>query len=478
MSHSLTSLVCACLVVSQSVLGVAPEAPKPSLSSATQPSTLISVPEGTPVLIRLGQALASNSAHVDDPVVFYVVEDVTTNTGAVVISKGAEARGRVRDALAARRIGRRGKLDLEVDSVQSITGERIAVRADRKAEGKGSTGNMAAALATTAVVVGAPIASLWLLKHGHNTEIPVGTAFVVYTIGDVKVDTAKAQPPSSTSPLLWYQSAFLHGDADGMDKQVKAAADKPGMADVLLAARSDTEAYRGRLTEAREFTRRAVECALHENDKEHAALWQANGALHEAELKSPEQAQQQAAAALAVSPSKDVKILAALALARAGQPKRADTLIARLAEKFPSDATLDDYWLPVVRAASQLSREKPAKAIELLQAAGPYEMDSPQPMEVAPFYPAYLRGEALLALGKGAAAAAEFEKITSHPGAIVYFPLGALAHLELARAYALQGDRDKARAAYLHFLQLWEAADPDLAVFKQAKTEYSKYLTN
>lgn len=478
MRYSLASLVGVFLLLPPPLVRGAECPPKASSPPTAQQSTVVAIPDGTPVLIRLGRTLTSNDAHVDDPVAFYVLEDVKASGGTVVISKGAEARGHVSEVLAARRIGRRGKLDLTVDSVQLVNGERIAVRADHAAEGKSSTGNMAAALTTTAVLVGAPIASLWLLKHGQNTEVPVGSSFFVYTTGDIKTDLSKNQPVPPASPLLSYQLAFLQGDAGRMGEQVKGAADKPGLADLLLAAQSDTEAYCGRLTEAREFTHRAIDSALQENQKEHAAVWRAYGALHEAELKNPEQAQQQAAAALAASGSKDVKILAALALARAGQPKRAQALIAKLAEKFPSDATLDHYWVPVVRAAGQLSRRKPAKAVEILQATAPYEMDSPQPLEVTPLYPAYLRGEALIALGNGTAAAAEFAKITSHPGAIVNFPLGALAYLELARAYALQGDGDRARASYLRFFELWKTADVDSALLTQSKSEYSKYITN
>ena len=150
----------------------------------------------------------------------------------------------------------------------------------------------------------------------------------------------------------------------------------------------------------------------------------------------------------------------------------------KLKDRFPSDAMLNYYWLPSIEAAGQLSRGKPAKAIELLKAAGQHEMDSPSPLELSPFYPVYLRGEALLAVGDGAAAAAEFEKITAHPGLVVNFPLGALAQVELARAYALQNDGDRSRAAYERFLEIWKSADPDLAVHKRALAEHAKYASH
>ena len=89
-------------------------------------------------------------------------------------------------------------------------------------------------------------------------------------------------------------------------------------------------------------------------------------------------------------------------------------------------------------------------------------------------YPAYLRGQAYLKLRQGSAAAAEFQKIVDHPGAILYDPTGALAHLGLARAYALSGDTAKARIAYQDFFALWKNADPDLPILKEAKAEYAK----
>ena len=88
-------------------------------------------------------------------------------------------------------------------------------------------------------------------------------------------------------------------------------------------------------------------------------------------------------------------------------------------------------------------------------------------------YPIYVRGEAYLAAHQGKEAAAEFQKILDHRGIVLNFPLGALVHLGIGRAYALQGDSAKARAAYQDFFTLWKDADPDIPVLQQAKTEFA-----
>jgi hypothetical protein len=109
-----------------------------------------------------------------------------------------------------------------------------------------------------------------------------------------------------------------------------------------------------------------------------------------------------------------------------------------------------------------------------LEAAAPYELGGPPQLQVGTMYPVYIRGQAHLMAHNGAAAGTEFQKFLDHRGITLNFPLGALAHLGLARAYALQGDTAKARAAYQDFLTLWKDADPDIPVLKEAKAEYAK----
>jgi serine/threonine protein kinase/predicted Zn-dependent protease len=274
--------------------------------------------------------------------------------------------------------------------------------------------------------------------------------------------------------LLRYYLAFLHQDAAEMDRQVAWGAGKPGDEDPLLSAQSDTEAYYGRLAKAREFSRRASDSAIRADSKETAALWQVNAALREAEFGNSEPAQRSAEAALALSPGRDVQVLAALTEARAGNPNRAEQLAQQLQKSNPLNTVLKLYWLPTIQAAIQLDRGNSAQAIEILQAAAPYETGGPPPFQLMTLYPAYLRGEAYLSGHQGRAAAAEFRKLIDHRGMVANFPTGVLAHLGLARAYALSGDTAKSKAAYQDFLALWKDADSDIPVLKEARAEYEK----
>jgi eukaryotic-like serine/threonine-protein kinase len=159
----------------------------------------------------------------------------------------------------------------------------------------------------------------------------------------------------------------------------------------------------------------------------------------------------------------------ALALAFSGDAVRASTLADDLAYRFPDHTIVQSYELPTIRAQLALSHDDPSGAIEILQAAVPYELS-----DSGALYPVYVRGEAFLAAHKGNEAAAEFQKILDHPGVVVNAPIGALAHLGLGRAYALSGDKTKAKSAYQDFLSIWKNADPDIPMLKQAKAEYAK----
>jgi serine/threonine protein kinase/Tfp pilus assembly protein PilF len=273
---------------------------------------------------------------------------------------------------------------------------------------------------------------------------------------------------------LGYYLAFLHNDTAAMAQHVAWGAGKPGDEDPLLATQSDTEGYYGHLAAARDFARRAVDSAVRADSKETAALWQANGALREAEFGNTAQSRQAANAALSLSPGRDVKVLAALALARAGDIPHARALAGELEKTYPTNTTLKLYWFPIMRAAIALSSEKPADALVALEAVAPYEFGTPPPLQEGTIYPAYIRGEAYLANHNGAVAAREFQKFLDHRGLVVNFPLASLAHLGLARAYALSGDTAKARTTYQDFLTLWKDADPDIPILKEAKAEYAK----
>jgi serine/threonine protein kinase/predicted Zn-dependent protease len=274
--------------------------------------------------------------------------------------------------------------------------------------------------------------------------------------------------------LHWwmYYLAFLQGDVAEMKQAVSWGAGKPGEEDFLLSAQADTEGYYGRLVTARDFTRRAADSAARADSKETAAIWQVVAALREVEFGNATLAAQDVGAALALSQGRDVKIIAALTLARAGNTARAETMMEELEKSNPSNTMLKVYWVPTIQAAVALNSGKSSEALTYLETAAPYELGAPPPYQVGgPIYPAFLRGQAFLLAKNGQAAAAEFQKLLDHRGIVLNYPTGALAHLGLARAYALSGDTAKAKAAYNDFLTLWKDADPDIPILVAAKSE-------
>jgi DNA-binding winged helix-turn-helix (wHTH) protein/tetratricopeptide (TPR) repeat protein len=262
-----------------------------------------------------------------------------------------------------------------------------------------------------------------------------------------------------------YSLAFLKGDADGMARVAESA---PADKTLLLVLQGFTEAYYGRLRKARELLRRAVESAKQNGAVDTAASFQAFGGLIEAYLGDLQHARADADAALRLTANRDAQTAAALALALAGDTEHAEKLTAELNKNFPLDTGVQRVWVPMIRGAIALSRKNPAKAIELLRVTSPYELGTPR------LLPIYERGQAYLMLHNGSAAAADFQKVIDHPGIVREFPVGALAHLGAARAYALQGDTAESRAAYQDFLSLWKDADPDIPILKQVKAEYAK----
>jgi eukaryotic-like serine/threonine-protein kinase len=274
--------------------------------------------------------------------------------------------------------------------------------------------------------------------------------------------------------LHWgiYLLAFYNNDPPEMERQLNWAAGKPGSEDLLLSTQSDTEAYYGHLIKARDYSRRAVDAAVRADSKETAAFRQINAALREAEYGNTELGKQQVAAARALAPGKDVKLLSALALARAGDLADARALTDEVAKAYPLDTMLKVYWLPTIRAAIDLAGSNSLQALIDLEPTAPYELGQPPQFQLGTLYPVYLRGIAQLAAHNGTAAAAEFQKFLDHRGIVLNYPLGVLAHLGLARAYALSGDTRKSKMAYQDFFTLWKDADPEIPILKQAKAEY------
>jgi serine/threonine protein kinase/tetratricopeptide (TPR) repeat protein len=306
---------------------------------------------------------------------------------------------------------------------------------------------------------------------------------MVYTclgrLDEAKATYEQSQTRKLDDPYLHagrYGVAFLENDAAEMQRQLSWAMGKPGAEDYLLSIHSDTEAYTGRLGKARELSRQAADAARRNDQKETAALRLLNAALRDAEVGESSQAREQTMSAMALASSRDLQILAALALARAGEAARAQTMANDLAERSPLNTMLMGYWLPTIRAAIELNHKRPEKAVELLKAASAYELGQPEPVTQVggSLYPVYVRGEAYLKAGEGHQATTEFQKLIDHRSIVQNFVLGALAHLQLGRAKAMSGDKEGARKAYQDFFALWTDADPDIPILKQAKAEYAK----
>jgi len=275
--------------------------------------------------------------------------------------------------------------------------------------------------------------------------------------------------------LELYRLAFVRDDTADMQKQVTLAAgtDFEGY---FLDMQSETEAYHGRIRKAREFTRRAVKLEIggHEDGMEWAGGFEMKSALREAAFGYHEQAKHDVTTALSYSRQPDVRFRAAFVLALVGDTGRGESIAAELAKRYPLDTSINMYGVPSVRAAIELSRNNPAKAVQELDVTSPYELGCD--FDEMPFFPVYIRGQAFLAMHQGREAAAEFRKYIDHPGVVLNNPLGAVARVGLARAYAMQGDTAKARAAYQDFFSLWKDADPDVPILKEAKAEYAKLM--
>jgi len=283
-----------------------------------------------------------------------------------------------------------------------------------------------------------------------------------------------------------YALAFLRNDASTMAEQQQWFVGRPEE-NYGLSLASDTEAYAGHLGKARELTKRSADSAIHADNKEEGAIWLENAGLREAAFGNVNESRQEVAEGLKLAPAgPGTNAEAALAFAMAGDTARAESLAQDLNKRYPLDTQMQALWLTAIRAQLALNRENAAEALNDLQvAAPPIEFGQIQVLNnLSCLYPTYIRGEAYLAAGQGKEAAAEFQKILDHSGLVWNCWTGALAHLGVARANALQAktsqgaDADAARvralAAYKDFLTLWKNADPDIPILKEAKAEYAK----
>jgi DNA-binding winged helix-turn-helix (wHTH) protein/tetratricopeptide (TPR) repeat protein len=283
----------------------------------------------------------------------------------------------------------------------------------------------------------------------------------------------KLMGPHFYLPL--YEIAFLENDAAGKTQQIKAAEGIPEVEGTMLASEADSAAFFGRLKDARVLSRRAADSAEQAEEGEAAATFIAVSALREGLFGNKEEARRSAALAVDRSTGRDVQYGAALAFAYAGEDRRAQALTDDLARRFPEDTVVQFNFLPTLRARLAINRGNPAEAIEGLRGATSYELGQStfSTYGWTAMYPIFVRGEAYLAAHQGAEAAAEFQRILAHRGIALNSPIAALAHLQLARAYALSGDTLHAKSAYQDFLSLWSDADRDIPILSQAKRAFS-----
>jgi eukaryotic-like serine/threonine-protein kinase len=293
---------------------------------------------------------------------------------------------------------------------------------------------------------------------------------------DAVAEEAHAKGRDSNLETVLYGIAFYRDDTAGMARQVARATGAPGEDNLLLALEADTAAYFGHLGKAQESSRRAAASANLAAEKETAAGFYAVSALREALFGNAAKARQQAMTAKRGLAGRDRHYAVALALAYAGDADQAQALADDLGKRFPEDTVVQVNYLPALRAKLALLHLDPQGALVILRAASPYELGMPSLnyYNWPNMYPVYARGEAYLAAHQGSEAAAEFQKILDHRGIVLNEPIGALAHLQLGRAYAMQGETAKSRAAYQDFLALWKDGDPDIPILQRAKTEYAK----
>lgn len=316
-------------------------------------------------------------------------------------------------------------------------------------------------------------------------DFPVAYAFRIFLnvalnrFDEAKAVYAEAPAGKLRTPyvdVVMYYLAFAQDDTAGMAQHAAKLEPLPRWGHQVLTMESDTAAYSGHLKAARELTRRAMDGAQRAGEKDAPALYSGTSALREAWFGNTGEARQRATLALKLSSSRDLQYFAALAFAYAGEDERAKTLADDLDKSFPEDTIVQFNYLPSIRGKLALNKGDAAHAIESLGPVTPYELGATRSTDLdwTAMFPVFVRGEAFLAARRGSDAATEFKKIVDHRGLVLNQPIGALAHLGLGRAYVLQGDPVKAKAAYQDFLALWKDADLDIPVLQQAKAEYAK----
>jgi tetratricopeptide (TPR) repeat protein len=289
---------------------------------------------------------------------------------------------------------------------------------------------------------------------------------------EARASVEQAQAKELDSSLLHlglYELAFVQNDASGVAHEVAWAMGKPGVGREITYLEADAASYSGQLAKANKLTQLAMASSRSAEESEIVAKRDAVTALRGALFGNVAGAREAAATALRISANRDVEASVGIALALAGDTPEAQRLAEDLAKRFPEDTSVQFNYLPTIRGSIALVQNAASKTIEELRTASPYELGT-LPGELS-LMPVYIRAQAYLAENDGGAAAAEFQKILDHRGIVVTEAIGALAHLGLGRACALEGDNAKARTAYQDFLRLWKDADTDIGILQEAKAE-------
>jgi serine/threonine protein kinase/tetratricopeptide (TPR) repeat protein len=288
-------------------------------------------------------------------------------------------------------------------------------------------------------------------------------------IDEAKADfeTALRLTPNASYPRFWLAVAALaQGDLAEMEKQESRIHDNPYMEMYMILIHGDLAASQGRLQQAHTYYEKARQLG---HQTQLPAL-EASGLLAEATAHSQygdsKPAVALASSALALSKDYETKISAAYALGLADEEKKALDESVAIAHDRPNDTLVQSVWVPTIEALVALHRNDAAKALQLLDAASPYDKGN--------FRVLYVRGIAYLKNGKGNEAVQEFQKVLALRNIFPSDPTMTLAHLGIARGYALAGDVAKSRAAYQDCFALWKDADSDIPILKQAKAEYAK----
>ncbi len=270
-----------------------------------------------------------------------------------------------------------------------------------------------------------------------------------------------------------YWRAFLLNDTQEMTRLLALAPGVLGAQSILLSEQANTEAYSGHFRKARQLSLVAANQMQIGGQKEAAGLCLAQVAIREAEIGDSVRSRDFISKALHLSHDQNVVALAAVVMARTGDSLKAVSLADELERDYPSNTFIQKYWLPIIRAETEIHQGKAPEALDTLNIVGPLDWAAPDALAISTLLPAYERGRAFLACGEGGKAVTEFQKLIDHPGMVLNFPLGALARLGLARAYAMQRNTAKARAGYQEFLTLWKDADQDIPILRQARAEYA-----